>query len=65
MKELKFEDKMNRLNEIVDSLEKADVSLDDSLNLYEEGLKLSKELKEELKSFENKLNEINKDEENA
>ena len=65
MKELKFEDKMNRLNEIVDSLEKGDVSLDDSLNLYEEGLKLSKELKEELKFFENKLNEINKDEENA
>ena len=65
MKELKFEDKMNRLNEIVDSLEKGEVSLDDSLNLYEEGLKLSKELKEELKSFENKLNEINKDEENA
>lgn len=65
MKELKFEDKMNRLNEIVDLLEKGEVSLDESIKLYEEGLKLSKALKEELKTFEDKLNEINKDQENA
>ena len=65
MEELKFEDKMNRLNEIVDLLEKGEVSLDESIKLYEEGLKLSKSLKEELKTFEDKLNEINKDQENA
>ena len=65
MKELKFEDKMNRLNEIVDLLEKGEVSLDESIKLYEEGLKLSKALKEELKTFEDKLNEINKDQDNA
>ena len=51
MEELKFEDKMNRLNEIVDLLEKGEVSLDESIKLYEEGLKLSKSLKEELKTF--------------
>ena len=65
MKELKFEDKMNRLNEIVDLLEKGEVSLDESIKLYEEGLILSKALKEEFKTFEDKLNEINKDQENA
>lgn len=60
MKEIKFEDNMNRLNEIVDLLEKGDVSMDESIKLYEEGLKLSKLLKEELKSFEERINELNK-----
>lgn len=60
MKEIKFEDKMNRLNEIVDILEKGEVSMDESIKLYEEGLKLSKELKTELKSFEDRISELNK-----
>ena len=34
---LKFEDKMNRLDEIVRQLERGDVPLEDALKLYEEG----------------------------
>lgn len=62
-KELKFEDKMNRLSEIVDALEKEETGLDESLALYEEGLKLSKALKTELKQFEDKVKEIGESDE--
>ena len=56
-----FEKQMNRLEEIVDTIEKGEVSLDESIKLYEEGLKLSKGLKKQLKSFEDKINELNKE----
>ena len=39
-KELKFEDMMNRLEEIVDELETGEMPLEDSLKKYEEGVKL-------------------------
>ena len=57
-KEIKFEEKMNKLKEIVDSLEKDDIDIDKSINLYSEGLKLAEDLKSELEVFENKINEI-------
>lgn len=57
--ELKFEDKMNKLQDIVSKLEKDNVDLDASLDLYKEGLLLSKQLKDELTKFENKIKEIN------
>ena len=59
-KELKFEDQMKKLEQIVEKLESNDVDLDDSISLYEEGLKLSKSLKEQLNKFEKKINELNK-----
>ena len=62
-KESKFEDQMKKLEEIVDKLENNDVDLDESISLYEQGLKLSKSLKEQLSKFEKKINELNKDEE--
>ena len=49
---------MKKLQEIVAKLEDEDTSLDDSLQLYEEGLKLSKKLKERLKAFENRVEEL-------
>lgn len=58
-KSVKFEDKMNRLAEIIDELDSDDTELDKSIKLYEEGLSLSKELKKQLKSFEEKIEEIN------
>ena len=57
-----FENKMNRLKEIVSLLEKEDINLDESINLYKEGLDLSKELKSELETFENKINELSENE---
>jgi exodeoxyribonuclease VII small subunit len=42
MANLKFEDAMARLEEIVTGLEKGDLSLDESLKMFEEGVRLSK-----------------------
>lgn len=39
-KELSFEEAINKLEEIVDSLENGDFPLEESLKLYEEGVKL-------------------------
>ena len=39
-KELSFEEAMEKLEEIVDSLESGDFPLEESLKLYEEGVKL-------------------------
>ena len=59
-KEIKFEDKMKNLQDIVEKLEKDNIDLDASLDLYKQGLELSKDLKEELEKFEKKIKEINK-----
>lgn len=40
MPETKFEDAMKRLEEIVQSLDSGDLSLEDSLKIFEEGMKL-------------------------
>ena len=64
-KEVKFEDQMKQLQEIVDKLERNDVDLDESIRLYEEGLKLSKSLKDQLAVFEEKIAQITKDEEDG
>ena len=62
MAKLKFEDKMKRLQEIVDLLDSSDIELDKSMSLYKEGLELSKELKEQLSAYEEKIEELKKDE---
>lgn len=62
MAKLKFEDKMKRLQEIVDLLDSSDIELDKSISLYKEGLELSKELKEQLSAYEKKIEELKKDE---
>lgn len=58
-KELKFEDQMKRLQQIVEQLEKENIDLDYSIELYEEGLKLSKSLKSQLEKFEDKISKLN------
>ena len=62
MAKLKYEDKMKRLQEIVDLLDSSDIELDKSISLYKEGLELSKELKEQLSAYEEKIEELKKDE---
>lgn len=54
----KFEEQMKRLDEIVSLLEGDNVDLDDSITLYEEGLKISKNLSKQLETFEKKLEDI-------
>ena len=60
----RFEDRMNRLSEIVDMLDDENVDLDESLKLYEEGLKLSRSLKKQLESYKEKIDDISKVDEN-
>ncbi len=56
--EKKFEDKIKELEELINTLENGDISLDDSINKYTEAMKLVKECDEELKEIENKVNKI-------
>lgn len=42
MAEIKFEDALKKLEKIVEDLEGGNLSLDDALGRYEEGIKLSK-----------------------
>ena len=49
---------VQRLEDIVASLERGGKGLDETLQLYEEGAKLLQQCQEELKSAEGKLNEL-------
>jgi len=55
-----FETSMKRLEKIVSSLEEGEVSLEDSLALYEEGIELSQSCMEKLTQAELKLKRITK-----
>jgi len=51
----KFEDCLQRLEQIVDELEKGNVPLEQALTLFEEGLKLSSSCRKELEEAEGKV----------
>ncbi len=53
-----FETSMSRLNTIIGALERNDITLDESLILFEEGLNLIKECDGQLKNFEGKVREL-------
>ena len=56
-----FEASLKRLQEISELLENDDVSLEESIKLYEEGIKLSKECFSTLEKAELKVEELNSD----
>ncbi len=56
-----FEDKLARLEEITTSLEKSEIGLEDSILLFEEGVKLSKECLSVLEKAELKVTTLKKD----
>lgn len=60
-KTVKFEDAMNRLNEIVNELEQNEKPLDESIQLFEEGLKLVRTCNDRLKQYEEKVQDIMKE----
>lgn len=62
-KELKFEEQMKKLQNIVEKLESNEVDLDESLKLYEEGLKVSQSLKKQLNEFAEKIAQLNENDE--
>ncbi|MCU1296985.1 MAG: Exodeoxyribonuclease small subunit [Acidobacteriaceae bacterium] len=51
----KFEDCLQRLEKIVQELEKGDVPLEKSLTLFEEGMQLSSACRKELEEAEGKV----------
>ena len=55
MAALKFEEALVRLETIVAELEKGDLPLDDSLKIFEEGIKLSKNCLKMLDDAEKKI----------
>ncbi len=56
-----LEASMKRLDDIVEKLESGEVSLDNAMNLYEEGMIISKQCMEKLSQAELKLKQIRKD----
>lgn len=50
-----FEKKLERLEEIVTKMESGDLSLEESLKLFEEGVKKSRECHEQLTKAEEKV----------
>lgn len=50
-----FEKKLNRLEEIVNKMETGDLALDESLKMFEEGVKLSRECNAQLAQAEQKV----------
>lgn len=61
-KEMKFEDAMKRLGEIVRMLENGEASLDESIALFEEGIKLSKSCTDLLEKAEQKVRFLQQEE---
>ncbi len=58
MKKNKFEESVKRLEEIVSLLENGDIPLEESIKLFEEGIKLSKKCNESLNKVEEKVKVI-------
>jgi exodeoxyribonuclease VII small subunit len=54
-KELKFEDHLKRLEQIVDQLENKEAPLDQSLALFEEGVKLARACQKTLEEAKKKV----------
>ena len=55
-----FEKQLSRLEEIVSKLEEEQTDLDASVNLFEEGIVLSKELSQKLETVKFKVEELKK-----
>ncbi|MEA1912892.1 MAG: exodeoxyribonuclease VII small subunit [candidate division WOR-3 bacterium] len=60
---MEFEKSLNRLEEIVQKMERGEAPLEESLELFEEGMNLLAELKEYLSKAEIKIEKLIKDSE--
>ncbi len=63
MAEMKFEQALSKLEKIVEEMESGELSLDDSLKKYEEGMKLSLFCTKKLKEAEKKIEILIQDKE--
>ena len=53
-----FENKLTRLEDIVQKMEKGELTLEDSLKLFEEGVKLSRECQTQLTKAEAQVKKL-------
>lgn len=60
-KEVKFEEKMKELESIINELETGEVDLDSSIEKYTRAMKLVSECDEKLKTIEEQVNKIVKE----
>ena len=58
---MKFEEAVLKLNEIVEKLESGELSLEDSIKLYQEGIELSMSCKKEIENAKVKITQFNDD----
>ena len=56
--EMKFEDKMAKLESLVSELEKDNVQIDDSIEIYKEALGLVNECDKQLKAVEEQISKM-------
>jgi len=62
MKDMTFEKALSDLEHVVEKLEKGGLSLNESLSLFERGVKLARYLRDELEKAEKKIEILLKDE---
>ena len=62
MSEIKFEKAMTRLESIVEELERGDLNIDKSLEIFEEGIKMSRVCSKKLNEAEAKIEKLMKGE---
>jgi exodeoxyribonuclease VII small subunit len=65
MAEMKFEEALKRLEKIVDDLEGGNLSLDEALEKYEEGIRLSKLCAKKLEAAKKKVEILLKSEDGS
>ena len=58
---MKFEEKLQELQNITEKLENSELSMSEGVELYENGVKLAKECYEELNAVKGKINVIKQD----
>jgi len=64
MAEIKFEDALKKLEKIVEDLEKGDLTLDEALKKYQEGIELSRACSQRLESAKKKIDLLVKNKKN-
>lgn len=65
MAEMKFEEALKRLEKIVDDLEAGNIPLDEALEKYEEGIRLSKQCAKKLEVAKKKVEILLKSEDGS
>ncbi len=60
MSEIKFEEALKKLEKIVEDLERGDLSLDDALKKYQDGIELSRVCAQRLDTAKKKIDLLSK-----